>query len=110
MTELLVENGQDLYEGCRERVEYIETPGECTTDDDCMRGGCSREVCAPAATITEIMTTCEIRLCYHVLDSCGCNEGLCQWSIHPDGKEVPVWPFKGRPAPSEPEQTPDDPQ
>lgn len=105
MTELIVENGYELYEGCRERVEWIETPGECSSDEDCTRGGCNREVCAPSAGIAEVMTTCEIRLCYHALDACGCVDGVCQWALHPDGTEVPVWPFKGRPSP--PDEAPE---
>ncbi|HJN73281.1 MAG TPA: eight-cysteine-cluster domain-containing protein [Myxococcota bacterium] len=110
MTELIIEDGYELYQDCRERVEWMETAGECAVDSDCLRGGCSREVCAPAATIAEVMTTCEIRLCFHALKSCGCVDGVCQWSLHPDGTEVPVWPFTGAPTPPDEEPRPADPQ
>jgi hypothetical protein len=35
----------DLYEGCRRRVEGAEVAGECATDADCVRAGCSQEIC-----------------------------------------------------------------
>ncbi len=95
MTHLTVENGASLYENCKDRVEGANVPGECTTDADCARTGCSGEVCATAAEVESIMTTCEVRLCYHVLDACSCVEGGCGWSLHPDGTSVETWPFRG---------------
>jgi len=72
----------EQYAMCRERVEGADAPGECTTDADCQRAGCSQEMCI---SVTEaamgIMSTCEVRPCYAVLKACGCLEGVCSWSI-----------------------------
>lgn len=110
MTHITVENGQAIYDECRPRVEGpAEAAGECTTDADCARAGCNGEVCATAAEAPDLMTTCEIRLCYHLLDSCSCVEGVCGWSIHPDGESVETWPFRGSAPPAaapEPAATP----
>lgn len=66
---------------CRQRVEGPEADGECTTDADCATGGCSGEVCAPAAAIGELMTTCEVQPCFELLDRCGCHDGRCTWTL-----------------------------
>ena len=100
MTHLVVENGQALYEECRDRVDPASTPGECTSDADCVRTGCNGEVCVPSDQAGEVFTTCEVRLCYHVLDSCSCIEGQCGWTLHPDGEKVETWPFKGSDPPA----------
>jgi eight-cysteine-cluster-containing protein len=70
-----------LYERCRDRVEQPEADGECTNDADCASSGCGSEVCTTAAAATDLMTTCEIRQCFSVLDSCGCVKGRCTWSL-----------------------------
>lgn len=70
-----------LYEGCRARVEGLEAAGECVTDADCARTGCSGEVCVAAATAGEVVTTCEVLPCFAALDACGCHEGVCGWSL-----------------------------
>lgn len=72
---------ESLYGACRERVEGVETAGECTTDADCAKVGCSQEVCVPAKLAGEIMTTCEVLPCFKALDTCGCNAGVCSWSL-----------------------------
>lgn len=72
---------QSLYETCRDRVEGVETDGECETDADCARAGCGSEVCLPAKLAVDVMTTCEVRPCFSVLDTCGCNEGRCNWTL-----------------------------
>lgn len=71
----------NLYEGCRARVEGVEAAGECATDADCARTGCSGEVCVAAANAGEVMTTCEVLPCFAALDACGCHEGVCSWTL-----------------------------
>lgn len=70
-----------IYEACRERVEGPEAAGECATDADCAKAGCSGEVCVTAATAADLTTTCDVLDCFRVLDTCGCVEGVCSWSV-----------------------------
>lgn len=70
-----------LYEGCRVRVEGAETSGECATDADCARTGCSGEVCVASASAGDVVTTCEVLPCFAALDACGCHEGVCGWTL-----------------------------
>lgn len=83
----------ELYGNCRERVEGPSTDGECTVDADCVRTGCSSEVCVPAAKAGDVMSTCEVLPCFAALDTCGCHEGQCSWtlkaSVPPLGKLPP---------------------
>jgi eight-cysteine-cluster-containing protein len=95
LTEITIRNGAELYAQCRDRVELPEASGECATDADCERAGCSGESCV--AKGADRMTTCEIRLCFHVLESCGCVDGVCQWARHEEGAVVPAWTFTGQP-------------
>ncbi len=74
-----------LFEECRTRVEGREKDGECQSDEDCSRAGCSGEVCVTTSLAAEVMTTCEVRPCFAILDTCGCVEGRCSWSIDADG-------------------------
>jgi len=76
-----LDDPQGLYEQCRDRVEGPEHDGECTSDDDCVNVGCSNEVCVPASAAADLMTACEVRICYSVLQSCGCHEGRCTWTV-----------------------------
>ncbi len=69
------------YEKYRDRLEGPEAEGECSSDADCARAGCSSEVCTTAAKAAEINTTCEVLPVYTVLDACGCVDTRCQWSI-----------------------------
>ncbi|MBW2255419.1 MAG: eight-cysteine-cluster domain-containing protein, partial [Deltaproteobacteria bacterium] len=62
-----------------------EADGECNSDADCASTGCGREVCTTATA--DVMTTCEIRQCFSILDSCGCVKGRCTWSLK---DEVPA--------------------
>ncbi len=78
-----------LYEGCRDRVEGPETAGECTTDADCAKVGCSQEMCIAARNAGDVMTTCEVLPCFRALDTCGCREGTCGWSVR---AELPPGP------------------
>ena len=53
---------------------------ECTTDNDCVAGGCSGTVCQ-SKDAEPIFTTCEWReeyACYKEIN-CGCVNGKCQW-------------------------------
>ena len=83
---------EELYEACRDRVELPEEDGECETDEDCTRAGCGQEVCTTVAAAEDLMSSCEMRPCFEILDTCGCNEGRCTWSIK---DEVPA--REGRP-------------
>jgi len=57
------------------------TEGTCSTDEDCIVGGCSNQVCQ---SISEepIVTTCEYKECYNAQTfgvSCKCLSNKCQW-------------------------------
>jgi eight-cysteine-cluster-containing protein len=88
---------QELYAECKDRVEGPETAGECKTDADCARAGCGQEVCTTGKMAAEVMTTCEMRLCFDVLDTCGCHDGVCSWALK---AEVPS-PGRKLPAPGD---------
>jgi eight-cysteine-cluster-containing protein len=79
-----------LYVQCRERVEGVSVPGECVSDADCARAGCSSEVCVAAARKAEAVTTCEILPCFDVLASCGCVDGQCSWTVGPPAARTRV--------------------
>jgi eight-cysteine-cluster-containing protein len=72
---------QSLYEGCRDRVEGTETDGECTADADCVKTGCSSELCIAKSAAAGVMSTCEVRTCFQVLESCACQQGHCRWVV-----------------------------
>ena len=72
----------EQYAMCKARVEGTDAAGECTIDDDCQRAGCSQELCISATEAAlGVMSTCEVRPCYAVLQACGCQEGVCSWSV-----------------------------
>ena len=71
----------ELYAQCLGRVEGSDADGECMVDADCATGGCGSEVCTSAEEAKGMMTTCEQRACFAALDSCGCHQGKCQWSL-----------------------------
>ncbi len=63
----------------------ISTYGSCKSDLDCLRGGCSREVCqskyeSPVATVC-VWKECYNAERYHA--SCRCVDGRCQWVVKP---------------------------
>lgn len=76
-----------IYAACRDRVELPEAAGECTSDADCVRAGCGSELCVSAASAKDLVSTCELPDCLSVLDTCGCNQGLCTWTL-----KLPVAP------------------
>jgi eight-cysteine-cluster-containing protein len=63
----------------------ISVAGECGTDADCVRAGCSSQLCVPDEN-AGIVTTCEYKQEYACLaqTSCGCVEGRCSWRQAPD--------------------------
>ena len=72
---------QSLYEGCRDRVEGTETDRECAQDADCVKTGCSSELCIAKSAAAGVMSTCEVRTCFQVLESCTCQQGHCRWVV-----------------------------
>jgi eight-cysteine-cluster-containing protein len=79
-----------LYAQCRERVEGVAVPGECSSDADCARAGCSSEVCVATVRKAEAITTCEILPCFEVLSTCGCVDGQCAWTVGPPAARTRV--------------------
>jgi eight-cysteine-cluster-containing protein len=72
----------ELYADCKDRVEGEDKPGECQSDSDCQKSGCSSELCISTTQAAQgIMSTCEVRPCFEVLSSCGCEAGVCSWSV-----------------------------
>ena len=101
---------QTLYATCRDRVEQPEADAECSTDADCAPTGCSSEVCTTAEAGAGMMTTCGIEPCFQILDTCGCIEGRCSWSLKdevpPALQNLPKptpGPMGGPPIPSGPQ-------
>jgi len=92
-----------LYAECQQRVEGKQAEGECEKDEDCKTAGCGQEVCVTAANAADVMTTCEAKLCFKVLDSCGCHDGQCTWTLK---DEVPAQ--EGVKAPEDPANAPTD--
>ncbi|MFH1222457.1 MAG: eight-cysteine-cluster domain-containing protein [Candidatus Micrarchaeota archaeon] len=57
------------------------TNGGCSSNSDCMKGGCSGQVCQ-SKNEEPVITTCEYTECYNADTygvSCGCVGGKCQW-------------------------------
>lgn len=77
-----------LYAECEQRVERPQAEGECEKDEDCKTAGCGNEVCSTVAGAAEVMTTCEDKLCFKVLDTCGCHEGQCTWTLKDEIPEM----------------------
>lgn len=99
---------EELYAACRERVEGMEKADECKVDADCASAGCGGEVCVTVAEKANVITTCEERPCFQVLDTCGCHEGKCTWTVKaevpaptpgPAGALPPTAPAPAEPAP-----------
>ncbi len=71
-----------LIAGC-EDVSDTKEPAvrECASDSDCMRGGCSGQICGSRERVENLITTCEwmeVYGCYRMTD-CGCVDGKCDW-------------------------------
>jgi len=57
------------------------TNGPCSSDSDCIAGGCSGQVCQSKHE-EPIVTTCEYRECYNAQSyglSCRCINQRCEW-------------------------------
>ncbi len=57
------------------------TYATCSSDADCVAGGCSGQVCMGKGE--DVVTTCEWRDCYDAKKYgmvCGCFNGRCQWA------------------------------
>lgn len=64
----------------------IVPPGaECIVDSDCVKAGCSSQLCVPSDQ-AGIITTCEYRSDYDCLPltRCGCANNKCGWAQTPD--------------------------
>jgi eight-cysteine-cluster-containing protein len=85
-----VQTPQELYAACMERVENPQADGECKTDADCATTGCGGEVCSTVANKPNVTTTCEDKLCFKVLDVCGCHEGHCTWTLKAEAPKAPM--------------------
>jgi len=79
--EVKLPSPDELYAMCVDRVEKPQADAECTSDADCAKGGCGGEVCTTKEAVDGLTTTCEDKLCFKVLDTCGCVEGVCSWSL-----------------------------
>jgi len=79
--DLIVDSPMGLYGSCAGRVEGEESAGECKVDRDCAKAGCANEVCVTTANARKVMSTCDNKPCYEILDECGCQEGKCRWSV-----------------------------
>lgn len=58
------------------------TFGKCSSDKDCIVGGCSSQVCQSRFE-ESIITTCEWKACYDAEKyklKCRCINGKCQWA------------------------------
>jgi eight-cysteine-cluster-containing protein len=85
---------QALYAQCSGRVEGVSAAGECASDADCTRAGCSGEVCVATANKATAVTTCEILPCFDVLQSCGCVDGMCSWTVGASSRPTFRLPLK----------------
>lgn len=58
------------------------TNGACKTNNDCMTGGCSGQICQ-SKNEAPVITTCEYRECFSAKKyglTCGCVNGQCNWN------------------------------
>lgn len=86
--ELLDNQYRDIFNQILSNFKFLEkfcgwsTYGECSSDSDCLAGGCSSQVCY-SKNEEPIVTTCEWRDCYNADTygvSCKCVENKCQWT------------------------------
>ena len=59
----------------------ISTYSECNSNEDCIKSGCSNQICQSKYE-EPIATTCEFRECYDVNKfkvDCKCIDNKCQW-------------------------------
>ncbi|MBU4501571.1 MAG: eight-cysteine-cluster domain-containing protein [Nanoarchaeota archaeon] len=80
-------NDQTFVEELDEPVE-VEEPfcgtsigGKCESDDECVKGGCSSQLCE-SKNEEPLNTICDYKECYNADKyglSCKCVENKCQW-------------------------------
>lgn len=71
-----------LLAGCTQEFCGTSTLDSCETNEDCMVGGCSSQVCQ-TKTAEPTFTTCEYRECYNAEAynlECKCLENKCQFT------------------------------
>ena len=76
-----VQTPAELYASCKDRMELPQADAECKADSDCATAGCGGEVCTTATAKADVMTACEEKVCFKVVDTCGCHEGHCTWTL-----------------------------
>lgn len=60
----------------------ISTEGLCSSDSDCITGGCSGQVCQ-SKNQEPVVTICDMKECYNAAKyglECKCLNNKCQWS------------------------------
>jgi len=75
------EPARDINEKIGDEFCGVSTHGPCSSDEECVKGGCSGEVCQSVRE-GEMITTCEWRDCYDSKKygyGCRCVAGECQW-------------------------------
>ncbi|MEM4272621.1 MAG: eight-cysteine-cluster domain-containing protein, partial [Candidatus Bilamarchaeaceae archaeon] len=79
------EQGVSEYAAGQNKTSQPAPAVECSVDSDCVRAGCSSQLCVPSAS-AGIVTTCEYKSEYDCLplSHCGCNEGRCGWAQTPE--------------------------
>ncbi|MBU0460973.1 MAG: eight-cysteine-cluster domain-containing protein, partial [Nanoarchaeota archaeon] len=61
--------------------KYAGVTTTCTSDNDCVKDGCSATICRHK-NAEPVFTTCEYKTeysCYNTDAACGCVSGQCQW-------------------------------
>lgn len=78
--ELITDEKRSGSKEIGQQEDKMPVAGECATDDDCIRTGCSLTVCAPSVS-EPLFTACEFREEYGCLQysSCSCISGTCAW-------------------------------
>jgi eight-cysteine-cluster-containing protein len=79
----------------RETIQTVTSttsPPECNEDSDCVRTGCSSEICIQAEKAGDVITDCSVRPHYECLqvDRCGCIGGRCGWEKNTEFKRCIV--------------------
>ncbi len=77
------DNGLQLYPASEDFGGFCgsATRGDCVSDNDCVAGGCSGQICQGISE-ESIFTTCEWNECYNAAAYqvfCGCVSNKCEW-------------------------------
>lgn len=59
---------------------------KCSKDDDCVKAGCSSQLCVLEEEADGLFTTCEYKEEYRCLEftECGCSNNNCAWKQNED--------------------------